>query len=365
MLEPYIFFEESVPNFCQWKEEDLADLFESKKNTHFIYDNTREATLPHGFEAWIPRWHKRLEKSNSYFTYLVGGEMERWIGQTKTRTIDYYDRVNCIENHGYFIRIVLSWYGNYHVQKFSPSIDEKKETFMVYLNGKPHQHRCELMDLVQKTNLLEDSIWSWQALTSSFPFYENHPDVYPNRKFDFKHWNEEIKLIDTDKTTYLHKENFYQSNNQAEVEENCNYFIQLVSESSAEYFFLTEKVVKPLVHGKLFITSACKGYHKKLEELGFKLYDEIIDYSFDMLDDYKDRNEGIIKNLQNLKNQNYEKIYQTVKEKLIYNQKHCLKVATEYEYNKEIYDLIKKYQSTFDKLKGQDEKTIFIKSLYE
>ena len=42
-MNPYIFLEGNTP--IEYSIEELCELFESKQNTHFIYDDLREAQI--------------------------------------------------------------------------------------------------------------------------------------------------------------------------------------------------------------------------------------------------------------------------------------------------------------------------------
>ncbi len=64
--------------------------------------------------------------------------------------------------------------------------------------------------------------------------------------------------------------------------------IDLVLEADIDTLFITEKTWKPIVFKKPFIIYGGKGIHTKLKELGFKLYTELFDYSFDNEDNRLD-----------------------------------------------------------------------------
>jgi hypothetical protein len=60
---------------------------------------------------------------------------------------------------------------------------------------------------------------------------------------------------------------------------NCD----IVLESTIETLFITEKTWKPIVFQKPFLVWGGQGIHAKLKDLGFELYDELFDYSFDLI----------------------------------------------------------------------------------
>lgn len=78
--------------------------------------------------------------------------------------------------------------------------------------------------------------------------------------------------------------------------------MDIVIETIIYDFFVTEKTLRPIILEKPFIVFSCKGFHKKLSEYGFKMFDNIIDYSFDEIEDQNLRFEMIFEQLIKLKN---------------------------------------------------------------
>lgn len=62
-----------------------------------------------------------------------------------------------------------------------------------------------------------------------------------------------------------------------------NTYYSLVAETnfSNDYNFYTEKIVKPILAGRLFIVIAGQGYLEFLRSLGFRTFDNVIDESYD------------------------------------------------------------------------------------
>lgn len=63
---------------------------------------------------------------------------------------------------------------------------------------------------------------------------------------------------------------------------------------------LTSKTLKPIFYQKPFIVLGAKKIHYYLKKYGFKLYNEIFDYSFDELSSTKDRFDSIVNQVNNL-----------------------------------------------------------------
>ena len=82
---------------------------------------------------------------------------------------------------------------------------------------------------------------------------------------------------------------------------------------------------------KPFLVVGAKGFHQHLVRLGFQLYDEIFDYSFDEEDTDEARCEGIAKNIKkisNLSTPELRNLYNILLSKLKFNKLLALKLAT-------------------------------------
>lgn len=352
----YLFLEGSTP--IEYTRDELCELFETHKDTHFIYDTHREMELTDNLREWVYYINKSLTKSNSKFTCIIAGNRKQnYYGRTKVAPIEQFDRINIIQNHNHFIRLAVERYEGHYKELYESEHTELKQNFdyfLHYLNNKPHWHRCQLMNEIQGTDLLDNSFYTWSKLTSTY-------DEWAVKEFPWTNWKEKL-VYDKDETElagYVDFEDEYVLN------EKHHSAVHLISESTLDCFFLTEKTVKPLILGNLFLVGGVVNFHKELKKLGFELYDEIFDYSFDTLTDYNERTKGIITNLEKIKDEDYNKLYQICEKKIKHNQKRCWELAYGLEENIEIVNIIKNNISAFRKLVNTDEYSMFCKSLAE
>lgn len=197
------------------------------------------------------------------------------------------------------------------------------DKLFITLNGKPYDHRCMTMELLSRYGLLEKPI-QLIAATGTFKYGFASWNNF-DTKFKFRYWAPDILKLDTNfgKEEYLTKipDQFNQS------------FMNLVSESSITVPYITEKTAKPLMLEKPFLAVAPTGYHTGLlKDLGFELYDEVFDYSFDSVQDTTKRIEEIVKVLKAmmyLKKADLDSLHSKIKDKLAYNRQHFIKLATD------------------------------------
>jgi len=116
----------------------------------------------------------------------------------------------------------------------------------------------------------------------------------------------------------------------------------LVSETSAEVTFITEKTLRPIFLEQPFICLGASNQNLGLLKYGFELYDEIFDYSFDSKPDIKDRIDGIIENLNKIKDEDYYQIYKLLEPKIKRNKERMFSLLENDPFNPYI-NLYQKY----------------------
>jgi hypothetical protein len=204
----------------------------------------------------------------------------------------------------------------------------------VYLNNKSHIWRSALIDTVAKNDLLKYSAYSW------------HAEYMGNNPYVFKYYDGSLKILDNQ---YANKkdqgwvpEEYYQS------------FFQLVPESTLKCHFITEKTFTPLIIGKPFLIAGSKGINKKLESLGFQLYTELFDYSFDDVEDMQERYDQIceqIKIITSIPLNELSKYHETLKDKIKYNRRKVFELAFDKKHMPQLaQDVIDYYDKTGKKL---------------
>ena len=189
----------------------------------------------------------------------------------------------------------------------------------ISLNNVAHLHRCMLMDSLYKNGLLSDNIVSWHD---------------PKPEYRFKYWSPKIMQLN---------DNFIKEISQDRIpkEYSCALF-NLIAETTVDVVFLTEKTWHAILCSKPFLILGAPGIHKFLKSKGYKLFDNVIDYSFDNKTDLEKRIEMLVQEIKKLENKNYKKIYKELEHickhnkqlaiKHIKNQEGVPESAKEYNY---------------------------------
>jgi hypothetical protein len=190
-------------------------------------------------------------------------------------------------------------YNNMH------SSDQIIKRPFISFNSNPRDHRCLLLDLLAKNDLLEKGNVSWNPINKfnyewvwwKSPTKKTLSDDYPTTRFQYRlptEWNES--------------------------------FVNLISETSVNIGFVTEKTWIPILCKKPFLVQTTEGFYTYFQQLGFKTYDEIFDYSFDSVSNLEIRTQMILDNVKNILDKDYQKLYDMIYPKIKHNYNRALEL---------------------------------------
>lgn len=242
-----------------------------------------------------------INERNIKLTLITGGVQTPWI----ETTVKEYNIKN------YRIEYWPTFWINYSeavldTDNFSYKHYQLPQSFsypFICLMNRGHLHRCATIDQIAKRSLFDKGIVTWHDI-------HNEGDAY-----NFKHYDRSIRKLndkfDTELSSFIIPDEYHRS------------LFDFVTESTWETIILSEKIVKPLLLKKPFAVLGAKHYNKFLVELGFELYDELIDYSYDNIEDTLERSAAYVINMKTVSEiQNLESVYQKLYPKIMHNY-HC------------------------------------------
>jgi len=313
-------------NFNFNKEDLKKDIKSLKKGSTFNLFAAEEYEIKFndGSRAWELLREINLKKRNITFNLVFGS------GDTQYYNSKYNNK-SCINLWStFFINRSAYYLKNYKIP------NRTYKYLFISMNNLPRLHRCYLIDNIKKYNLDVNSAITW---------------YYADADYSWKHWKPTRLMLSDKKYINYHKSNqvdslLVPSIHDVPLEFFQSYF-SLVSESSVNHCFLTEKTAIPLLLEQPFIVQGARGFHNFLKLLGFELYDEIFDYSFDNLDCFVLRTDKIIENIQKLKSKNIDHLKDQIAKKAKRNRITALKISANKnlvpklvlnnEYSKNIY----------------------------
>ncbi|MBM5787268.1 MAG: hypothetical protein FJ375_00870 [Pelagibacterales bacterium] len=205
-------------------------------------------------------------------------------------------------------------------------------------------HRVAIGYLAIKYDLLKNGLFSFIEKVSAPRMYDTLNKIIENPNKEYISLLASIipYELDTQHLSTNEKTSFGATNNMKEWYSDT--YINLVTETFfGKNVFLSEKIFKPLSNLQPFIVLGDYGTLAELKRLGFKTFEPFIDESYDSEIDPKIRIVKIEKEIEKLANKSIEEIhnwYYSIKDILIYNQKHLYTFA-EYECFEEIFKQIK------------------------
>jgi len=185
----------------------------------------------------------------------------------------------------------------------------------ICLNNRPHEHRCVTIDALARHNLIDKGVVTWHNFLSNCSEHD----------YEFKHFNSNtiLKLDDDFENTrdsFSFPKEFHES------------FFHLVTESTTKVYDLSEKTAIPLLLKKPFAIIGAVGYHKFLQDLGFELYTEIIDYSFDSEPDLYKRVDMLVEQMHSIAKLELETSYSIIKDKALRNYHRAIDIIHDNEF---------------------------------
>ena len=198
-------------------------------------------------------------------------------------------------------------------------VNQPIEHLFICKNAHPHHHRCAMLDALALHDLIEPNLVTFASN------HMEHTDWTQSLGYDWNTWTPESLSIEHTK-----EDQWYGVPTQY-----AKTWLEIVCESSVKAEFFTEKTVKPLLYEKPFVILGPPGMNATLKKWGFKLYDEIFDYEFDNISDYRVRALHIAQQLadwQQELNKQPQRVYDLKKrmvQKTRYNLIHFLELVLE------------------------------------
>jgi hypothetical protein len=149
------------------------------------------------------------------------------------------------------------------------------------INRNPIGHKLYTYFKLYNNVKFKDMMLSFNGLQDNPYFGQKGCDeIITINHHKFRNIPEEIKrqieLIDINKSAFdgddIHSFNVLNSNNHPAYTE-C--YLNLVTETSAEFTHITEKTFKPIISGQLFLISGSAGQVDPIRHMGFDTYDDL------------------------------------------------------------------------------------------
>ena len=291
-------------------EADLWCNFSYETLIHDIKHTKPELVTIYGENEWDPwvtqEFVDAVNSHNVKVTWITGSPESKYLT----------DRVNNFGIKNFQLKHYPTFWFNYTLSILKNQNIEKlrRDKDFVYpfvcFNNRGHLHRCHAIDYVSKYDLFDKGIVTY------------HNFLKENPNFKFKYFDNTVKKIDDNFDTIL--DSFLLPHQYHES------LFDFITECSHETIMISEKTAIPIILKKPFVALSAPYFSKYLQKLGFVLYDEVIDYSFDNIEDLDTRAHEFVKNMKTVsKITDFNKVYNLLKPKIEYNYQNFLKIIND------------------------------------
>ena len=206
------------------------------------------------------------------------------------------------------------------IQTYQEQYNTIRPYKFLFLNGRAREHRKYLISSLSTE--LNNAIWS--NLDAG-----NGPFKLLEAQYEINNANKNI----TDNNQRYIKNQLFEKCGWGEIYlkaslYNDTYF-SLVGETvfAYPYSFRTEKIWKPVAIGHPWIAAANYGFYRDMHKLGFKTFGHVIDESFDLIDNNRDRLNRIVTVVKDLCQQDLAEFLKECYTTCKYNQQHLVELA--------------------------------------
>lgn len=157
----------------------------------------------------------------------------------------------------------------YLVKKKNEVKRKKPLKSFLFLNGVPHPERCLVIDNLARFKLLEQNIYSWSTAKLE--------RINEQKKYDFKWFDGFSKKLDLEDS--FHANYVHETPIKKELLEKTLWSV--IVESNGINCFLSDKIMLPLLFKRPFLYLSSPKTLEFLKSLGFDIFDDIINITYD------------------------------------------------------------------------------------
>jgi len=249
--------------YISHQNDEFIKLCKSLKNEKIVY------FVPEECRFFGPNYledvHEILEENNCTLEVWLGNFEEKQ--GKKTVGVDLpKSRISIINWNTFLMYKSLRNFLSYHLKCNCTTIKIDKP--FVCLNNRITSYRCKMMESLAKNNLINVGYVSWLKTLDDnlydhiFEYFHNKP-IYLNGKNSL---DQNLCISEI-----IYEDEYFKG------------FVNIISEGEVVIKDLSEKTFYAILHKKPFLILGAPKIHKKLQELGFILYDDVFDYSFEII----------------------------------------------------------------------------------
>jgi hypothetical protein len=228
-------------------------------------------------------------------------------------TCGFINNVNSIQWMDWFIN-TKHFYQKHNLLNQLTPFNTKEKTFDILL-GATRPHRDFIYNKIINSSLINNSILTYYKVTNL--------ELFTNENFILEPGTTSIASIThtVGKVEYYGEELHISTIVPISIYNQTAYSIVAETNFDNDYSFYTEKIVKPIMAERLFIVFSGQYYLRNLRRFGFKTFDNIINETYDTIEDSTTRFEQAIKQMEYLITLPQEEVLQQIREIVQHNKR--------------------------------------------
>lgn len=223
----------------------------------------------------------------------------------------------------------------------------KKPYQFLFLNGRTRPNRKYLIERWALNGLLGHALWSSLDTQTAHNrqislihhgqdlMAHSRPVKYLEPQYEYDAYRNRVNTPTTDTFVKNHLFNRDWGEIYIKAEAYIDTYFSVVTETVFEYpySFRTEKIWKPVVMGHPWIAAANAGYYRDLRNLGYRTFGDLIDESFDSIDNNQTRIERVAAVVEHLCQQDLSAFLAAAEDVCKYNQQRYTEARLEVRRN--------------------------------
>lgn len=207
----------------------------------------------------------------------------------------------------------------------------------LFLNGRSRAHRKYVIEQLRDHGLLTHALWT-NLDRSPVPAHTNFYGDWCNRPSEIQLLPPQYEVTQFKHEPHRHFEHSFVKNElfggvwgeiYLQADAYIDTYFSVVTETVFEYPYSlrSEKIYKPIAIGHPFVAAASRGFYRDLHQAGFRTFGHLIDESFDLIDNGRDRLDRLVSVVADLCQQDLAAFVVAAQEVCVYNQQHMRVLA--------------------------------------
>lgn len=184
--------------------------------------------------------------------------------------------------------------------------------------------RATVMADLQRNNILKNSYWSYCEAPADQDYTKENPieiDAISRLRWDLEKFIKDAPYT-SDELTQDQRNDHGITVFKYHVDSYCNIVLESqfdVDQSGGA--FVTEKTFKPIKHGQLFFIAGGAGSLQQLRDLGYRVFDTVLDNSYDLEPNHTERWIKLCSAIKKAQAQGLDMLYKTAIQDIDHNQR--------------------------------------------